>query len=390
MPTRTFNDTFNAGIYTDNFGVKSTLVNPVKTGSQSLIWESGHYGYPRFNKPDVGGPFNLSYNYSEQGIVSVGAIRGSGPYSNHHYKGSVSTKTFFGYAQEPMKDSSTFGAMMYSRMKPDRPAMQLLNALYELKDVPGMLKQRFTQHGLSELGSYYLAQKFGWDALAQDIVSLVVTQIQAQKRLEQLIRDEGKPVRRRINLPDTQTILQHGTAAGGIQFYPQFVTYFYNGASGFENTETLTTRRWASAQFRYWLPPGPRNIDWKASQLAKIFGLKPTPKVIFNAIPWTWLIDWFTHVSNLLDNLQTSIVDRLAADYFYVMCHNERCGTNRCWQTFVRDPDGSPVVVEATGYTRSGTKSRLRGDPFGWATPEVSLSGVQLSILGALGLSRLR
>nr|UJQ84899.1 MAG: hypothetical protein 1 [Leviviridae sp.] len=294
----------------------------------------------------------------------------------------------FGHEGIPYESPSGYGAECYSKMKPDRSLMPGLNAIYELKDVPGLLKQRFELNGLHEIGDYYLALKFGWQPLLTDCINFVLTHINAQKVLKQLLRDEGKPVRRRIDLFDIFS--DPDITSGGGDLVPLLVTYFYSAPGTYTNQVRSRDHLWASARFRYWLPPGPRDVLWTAKMKARIFGFKPTPRVVYNAIPWSWLVDWFSHIGYMIDNLDTTLVDRLAADYFYVMRNKEWIASQTVTSHLRRDQTLEPFAVTAVGTHRRGFKCREHGDPFGWATPETSLSGVQLSILGALGLSRLR
>jgi hypothetical protein len=371
-------------------GAPSTRYEELYFEDGGLVWGSeGHYGYPNFgNRKNVGGAFLRYYRRKEIGTVDVGSIRGGSAYSNWVYTGSVAGSVeSLGVHQQ--QDGSAWGATAFSKMKPDKPNMQALNAIYELREVPEMLRQRFHGSGLHEIGDYYLALQFGWKPLLTDIRNFVLTHINAQRKLEQLLRDEGKTVRHRISLVDSTTPLVfqdavfNGLSAG-------LVTQFYKDGGRIRKTQNSSSKVWASARFRYWLPGGPRDVNWTRNMKARIFGFKPTPSVIYNAIPWSWLVDWFSNLGDVIDNLDTSIVDRLAADYFYVMRQEELINEQTATCTFFDAITGGPITVTATSRYVSGCKSRLVGDPFGFATPQNSLSGVQLSILGALGLSKLR
>lgn len=252
-----------------------------------------------------------------------------------------------------------------------------------------MLHQRFTGSGLHEIGDYYLALKFGWEPLLKDIRSFVQTHINAQNRLKQLIRDEGRPIKRRVTLNDSS--VEYYTASGsGNYLNPSFVSYFYADGGSYHSRAVTQHKIWASARFRYWLPLGPRDVNWTNRMKARIFGLNPTPSSIYQVIPWTWLAGWFTNVGDMIDNLNTTLVDRCAADYFYLMDNIENRLETTCNSTYLRQETLEPVKASATGVFANGSKTRWHGDPYGYGTPENSLSGVQLSILGALGLSRLR
>jgi hypothetical protein len=55
-----------------------------------------------------------------------------------------------------------------------------------------------------------------------------------------------------------------------------------------------------------------------------MFGFQPTPSLIYNLTPWTWLIDYFTNLGDLYDNLSRGVEDRLIAEYFYLMHERTR------------------------------------------------------------------
>ncbi|DAD51258.1 maturation protein [ssRNA phage Gerhypos.4_20] len=355
--------------------------------------EAGHYGYPRFNLPNVGGDFFLRKFTRSNPLVNVGEIWRGGVL-NQRYVGSIqAADPPFGYVGgdtwTPI--DSGMGSLAYNRMKPTKPNMQALNAIYELKDLPGMLRQRFlnTKAPLKSMSNYYLALKFGWGPLLSDIRNFVLTHINAQKRLEQLLRDNGRPVRRKVILSDTSTT---GAATTGTSFpaiLPTFVTQYYTAAPVYLQRLTDSDRVWATARFRYWLPEGPRDVNWTTAMKAKIFGLQPTPSAVYRALPWTWLGDWFLNVGNMLENMEAGVADRLAADYFYVMHQRELHNTNDVVVGFQKR-DGTKVNFQASSYSNMVHKKRIMGDPFGFATAQNVLSGTQLSILGALGMSKVR
>lgn len=252
-----------------------------------------------------------------------------------------------------------------------------------------MLKQRMTSGAnLKNMSNYWLALQFGWKPLLSDIRKLVQTQMNAQKRLNQLLRDNGRPVRRRIMLQDDSDFNSESSGNNTNGMFPTFPTGYVSTAK-WKQIQRAGNRWWASAQFRYWLPDGPRDIAWSRMMKARIFGINPSPSVVYNAVPWSWLADYFTNLGDVISNLDAGVADRLAADRFYVM--RERWKTTTCtmWATF-RRRDGTPVPISGTASSYGAHKSRGKGDPFGFNTNQNQLTGMQLSILGALGMSRLR
>lgn len=274
-------------------------------------------------------------------------------------------------------------------MKPTKPSFEALNAIHELRELPGMLRQRFHKNNLKNIGSYWLALQFGWKPLLNDCIKLVNLQQSMQQRLNWLLRNNGKPVRRRIQIASSSdsTMVSYPSVSGYVQS-PGFVSRFYSGARGYNEKTTLTDRVWASARFRYWLPKGPRDIDYKRRLIAELYGFAPRPSVIYNAMPWTWLLDWFTSAGDVVSNLDAGVADRLAADYFYVMREKHARSERHSFCGYY-PPGGGRIVISTFASKDRFLKTRLKGNPFGFNTNENDLSGMQLSILGALGLSRL-
>jgi hypothetical protein len=273
-------------------------------------------------------------------------------------------------------------------MKPTKPEFSDLNSLIELRELPGLLRQRFTKGGFNKLGDYHLALEFGYKPLLRDVVNLAFKQRLAQIRLKQLLRDNGRPVRRRNTLKDESVsgTTQSGFSYGALQ--PVLVTQYYVGQPSWRTTTYFRERIWASARFRYWLPGGPRDIQWTRKMMSRLYGRNVSPSALYNAIPWSWLIDWFSNLGDLIENLDAGVADRLAADYFYIM-RSQEWSLEYVAKGRFRRRNGEQFDVTATATTSAFAKSRVRGGPFDPAILTSNLSNSQLAILGALGLSRL-
>lgn len=350
--------------------------------------KGGHYGYPNFGMSNVGGPMYLESHIVDRAVIPVGTIWRGGALGQY-YTGSVVAHVDPRGLLSGNYYPDDWGASAYSKMKPAQPSFQALNAIYELKDLPGMLRQRLTHNNLHNVSNYWLALQFGWKPLLNDIRNMVRSQMNGQERLKQLLRDNGRPVRRKILMFDTISGEYEAIVQSYSTIQPVFVTQYYDSAPKLRERSYDQDRVWASARFRYWLPPGPQDVQWRARMMARIFGLNPSPSVVYNAIPWSWLIDWYTNVGDVLENLDSGVADRLAADYFYVM--RERSYHRiRYSDTAFHTQEGVIVKASGTSTAISSVKTRAVGDPFGFATNANSLSGMQLSILGALGMSRLK
>lgn len=345
--------------------------------------------HPGYNKPslgDNGGEFALQQQTMSH-VLSDSIQVGAPGWEAHAYTGRF-------FAPEPGflavdTDPHSYGATAYARMKNSivAPSSQPLNFIYELKDLPGMLMQRFTPQ-LKSAGNYFLAEKFGWEPLLRDVRSFVFTQLNMQKRLEQLMRDNGKAVRRKIVLLDDVDAEGQTETTGYGNLNPVMLTQFYRSQPKCLDTWKRTRKVTASGRFRYWLPSGPGAVGWNGGMKARIFGFRPTPSVVYNAVPWTWLIDWFSNVGDVINNMDAGVADRFAADYFYVTMERKMTSKKECFGTFKTVHD--ETVSASASCTRTNRHYwRVHGNPFGFALPDLPLSAMQHAILGALGLSRI-
>nr|UJQ85618.1 MAG: hypothetical protein 1 [Leviviridae sp.] len=383
LPVREFTRTGYYG-YVNGLQAHSIYGDLYQMKGLLSIGYEGHWGYPRFPPDsDIGGGFRLEKNDRVLNPVHVGTIRGQTP--SDTYVGSFSANSSMSQFGIGRHEPIDWGAAAYNRMKPTQPDFSGLNALYELKDIPEMLRQRF--RGLKDIPNYWLALKFGWEPLLRDVRNFVNLQRNAQDRLQQLLRDNGRPVRRRITMQNREVNNVSTAGSGYGAVYPTLVTQFYAKTPVFLDRVVTTDRVWASGTYKYWLPSGPRDINWTRGMVARIFGLQPSPSVVYNAIPWTWLVDWFTGLGDVIENTEAGVADRLAASNFYIMREYRETATREATMWFKR-VSGEEVSFTSSCVVTRKSCERARGNPFGLAAPN-PLSGMQLSILGALGLSRI-
>jgi hypothetical protein len=286
--------------------------------------------------------------------------------------------------------AESYGATAWNRMRPDRPDMSILNALYELREVPESLKPRILKYRDGKAWSdYFLAVNFGWLPLLSDCQDFVRTTINMKNRLDQLLRDEGKPVTRRISMNSGFPARNDGPISGeSYSVGVGLVTPCYVGVPKYTDTLSVTSKLWGVGQFKYWLPPGPRDWKWRAREILRVYGAYPSPAVVWNAIPWTWLADWFTNVGDVLENIDFTVADRLASNYAFVMRHVLEKLT-RTTTAVLMTPSGAPTTVNLTSYLIGETKERALIDPFSPAVTFDSMSPRQAAILGAIGYSRM-
>lgn len=329
------------------------------------------------------------------------------------------------YANDRYEAFKEQGAIAWNRLRPDLPDFSLATSLYELRDFPGMaqdlmkvLRQRLNReslhrHGrqysrLSWSGKWYLAIEFGWLPLYKDIRNFAEAHNKSAKRLAQLIRDAGRPVRRSTVNKDGVSHWSNDSGDSGVTRYsktylssvdgtphhPTFVTQCYKPGSDCQvRTERRTvSKTWAEGQFRYFLPPGPRNAAWKRSMYRRIMGGRLTPDMVYNIMPWSWLIDYFTDLGQFMKAISPGVADLLICDYAYLMREKTWTESTEARMRYGVRKVGNTVqsgLLSSTLETKRTLKMRVAASPFGFGIKNESLNPKQVAILGALGLSRL-
>jgi hypothetical protein len=304
---------------------------------------------------------------------------------------------------------TSYGAQAYAALKPDQPDFEPMASLLELRSAPGDLwdrhkrwREKFKKVDrpwYSKAGRYHLAIQFGWLPLISDTLDFTQAFCDRKKRFDQMWRDAGKPVRRRRLLTKFGNVHDKSGADTSYWTYgtpyspnikPTFVTQCYGGGLATSKFEQFYgTRVWCAGRSRYFLPVAPDRayIDRMHS---KILGLYIDPNAVYNAIPWTWLGDYFGTLGNLFDAISPNIADYVVFDYAYVMHHKEYHAFQTETQWVCVNLAGTEFrqVPSVTQWSKN-RKSRITASPLGFGFKEADLTVQQMGILGALGLSKL-
>lgn len=291
-----------------------------------------------------------------------------------------------------------YGATGWNKFRPTRPETDIGQFLGEIKEVPRMLSQ--TAKGFHDIwksmggsarlfapksvANHWLNTQFGWFPFLRDVSSFIKTTNELDKHMKQLARDNGSWIRRGGNVTkseESEIVLNEPTTNG---LWPALETQFYSGAPYGSRKATRKTSQtvWFEGKFRYWIP----NIGdspWNWRSLLKIYGLTPSPSLVWELTPWSWLVDWCTNVGDVIGNLTSMWLDNLAAQYAYVM------GTTTQSVSYTGKANllGGPVT--GTWNCSIERKLRIPASPFGFGLTGDDFDPRQWSILLALGISRL-
>lgn len=375
--------------------------------SVERTWSQGHPGPPYRE----GGPF---------ATVSVRDPyawdhRGGGVYTQSwgksYYQGSFHPKYWF-KALETSLDVATilstswtdfgdplpYGPDAWNRYKPGKSVVSLGQSIAEARDVVPMVKR--TAKGFRDLwrdfrrlhyrrnakwlADHWLNTQFGWLPFLGDVLGLYRVYKHHEEFLRRVRRENNRWVKRGgtvLEHEDTVTAVDDPKNTG---HYPVLSSYLYSNPPNTGSHQLLVTYRkkvWFEAAFKYWIP-NMESVAWKRSYLMSLMGLNVSPELVWEVTPWSWLIDWYTNVGSSLGNISNGWADNLVAKYAFVMCKNELVYTLNSVCNL-----HSLTLNDSWDYTVT-SKRRTMASPVGFNLTPSDLTARQISILGALGISR--
>jgi len=286
-----------------------------------------------------------------------------------------------------IESTSASATRALARSNPNRADVSLPNFVYELKDLPGMyrdimgfktrLKKLSAASSASEVANFHLATQFGWLPLISDLRKISQFQSLTDKRVKELERlMSNKGLKRRVRYPDWKIT---ATAQSNV-FLESAIS------STYVSRESRETRldRWATVR---WIPtdlPNKYTSD-ELRRLARrlVFGINRgiSAEQAWKAIPWTWMIDWFTNVGDFLGAHSNGVP---------VTHGNVSVMTHIVTQQSLVRTDTLTGIVGGDGVRYHETKQRSIHAGASLAAHIPFIGKWKLSILGALAIQRLR
>jgi len=241
----------------------------------------------------------------------------------------------------------------------------------------------------------YLSYHFGWKMLYKDLMDLLKTPEKLAKKTAFLIQRAGKPTTFR-------TKRKFVSARG------EDVSGFVYDASPYEQDISTTHRLARETELRMVINatfdfPPPSGISFRIGGFLDSVGVIPRPTDLYNLVPWTWLLDWFTGLGNYIEVIDNINRDPSLINWGMITGQTKgRVITNYKSKaytlTYLRE-DGVPGYLEREELTPQQHESvfsyecRIRKDMAQVldvnTTAGLNLSAYQLSILGALLAQRL-
>lgn len=271
----------------------------------------------------------------------------------------------------------------------------LLETIQKLPTIPfNTIERAMSFKDLAKAtGSEYLNVRFAIEPAIRDIITICEAVVQSRDIIDAYLKDSGKPVRRRRGSPWETTLLEEKTLNNqylqGLR--PNVVGGLFRTTGDSRGTVTVqrrVTERYSfSASYMYFLDEGSTFVSKirKFGQLAdKLLGVKLDLDLLWELTPWSWFIDYFGTIGDLLSLNEELANDSLVLRYGYLM--REVVATEVLSHEGVNfDSIGHTGVISSQHLFHS--KERIRANPYGFEIAPSDLSVGQWAILGALGLS---
>lgn len=198
--------------------------------------------------------------------------------------------SMYGHLIVPDQPSDALlAADLLARTNPSRPVVDLPIAIYELKDMPGLLRDEGNKL-IRGLAAGHLANEFAIKPLISDLKGLLNFSDEVAKRQKELEQLSSGRLRRKRDL------WSGSNTSGPVDFIAQSG----DGVTVHIGVNFATQRRiWG---YVVWSPDNPKLMkgDMRALARKAVLGLTVDFSTAWNAIPWSWLVDWCSNVGDIL------------------------------------------------------------------------------------------
>ncbi len=234
----------------------------------------------------------------------------------------VAQPNFSGHlALTPPPDETAAITNAAARKNPSGPSVDVPVFLSELRDLPHMAKEAFASRSKKKPPTQghnsVLEWNFGWEQLYRDIVELfnftkhVDSKVATFKQLASKGWCSSGPVNIWSDSAEaTGSLVTFHSTEGTVQ--------------GYYHTRTIG-RRWGSAR---WIVQDPNTFPRTAKDQAAlagqiVHGWRLSPATVWQALPWSWLVDYFVNIGDYLEATRNTIGAEL--DGGCCMTHFETC-----------------------------------------------------------------
>lgn len=259
------------------------------------------------------------------------------------------------------------GTKVVADTNPSRPHVSIPNFLFELRELPHLLK---TEYGpiIKRLSGTNLTWHFGLVPLASDLLSIFDFSGEVEKRRIELLNIKKSGVRRKRN----HSIIS-ASSNGGFETMQSL-----GGTIQYRHSNTSSVRSWGYCEWRATSNFPKTDFEMRARLKTAALGLRINAYTAWEAIPWSWLVDWCSNVGDFLIAGQNFV----GAEPGVILAMQETTHET-VWY-----PDSNVKPALPNVVCKKVTKTRRRIAAPSLVAKLPALSAKQLSILGSIAVLR--
>lgn len=293
---------------------------------------------------------------------------------------------------------------MVKGVMPDATRFDLARSIAELKDFrttkkPAQLIEELREKFKSAKGNadLFLTEQFGILPLISDARKWMELPDKISKQVNFLLSRSGKPTtlhaKRILETPAWSNTPMQTTGSVNLPFF------FKQHESAYISESELRLMVNVNFEFPPVTLPGLQD-----ERIRKLWGANPSLTTVYNLVPWTWLIDWFTGFGHYLDMIEAFHNSETIINYGFLTYHSRgsvKTGYSLSSTSEIIQTTRPPTYVDNSSFIKTSTaiaswdyeyQKRVwlqDVDVHSASAPEFITSGFQKSIILALFGQRL-
>lgn len=182
--------------------------------------------------------------------------------------------------------------------------------LTKIENYPEMMRRRTLL--ARDAPDLFLSYEFGLAPLISDLRTLISLPSRVTKKLNLLLSRSGKPTSYRTIIKGID-----GPSYKSPGFVDVFAPNYLIGSSTAVTSTSYETEVRCAVNATFEFPPAEVPI-LREELTARLYGIEPSIKAIYDLIPWSWLIDWFTGFGSYLNIIESINGDPSLINYGFV------------------------------------------------------------------------
>jgi len=276
-------------------------------------------------------------------------------------------------------EAQAFINLAADRLRPDLTQVSLPNFLLDFTQIKDLFKLWSNRRLIKNVAAARLNYQFGWKPTISDIQDMIGAVVDVRAKLEDFKRQCGRLIKRSIRL-ENSSLAKGGTFVPGAN-----TAVSWNG----KRTRLVT----AYLVYRPSMPKVLNEIDGFLRGMLDSLGFELNPRIIWDKIPFSFVLDWFLPIGTFLGRLKIDTLD-LPIEYIdgYVQCIEElRIDSRTAFAPGTVYSSGTLVSDGSTSYRKLFHRVPIFPDyaslaGLGWKFPSLNQATNLISLITVIGL----